>query len=133
MTEQSEHDLDALTDDLTGRFREAFNKRDIATLRSLYTAEATSVIAPGVATTGAERAATLDHFFDQFDTCESSIRHAYVADDIALLVVDWAMTGPDGDGGRTRIEGAATDVVRRGPDGKWRYVIDNPFGSGPFD
>jgi hypothetical protein len=25
--------------------------------------------------------------------------------------------------------GTATDVVQRGQDGLWRYLIDNPFGT----
>ncbi len=32
------------------------------------------------------------------------------------------------DGNRTHVDGTATDVARRGADGCWRYVIDNPFG-----
>ncbi|MFD0538567.1 hypothetical protein ACFQY7_37435 [Actinomadura luteofluorescens] len=31
--------------------------------------------------------------------------------------------------GPVRIEGTATDVARRGPDGRWRYAVDNPFGT----
>ncbi|KOX32485.1 hypothetical protein ADK67_07250 [Saccharothrix sp. NRRL B-16348] len=40
--------------------------------------------------------------------------------DLALLIVDWSI-GDD-------VTGTATDVARRGPDGGWRYVIDNPSG-----
>ncbi|MFD0199722.1 MULTISPECIES: YybH family protein [Saccharothrix] len=39
--------------------------------------------------------------------------------DLALLIVDWRI----GD-----LTGTATDVARRGPDGGWRYAIDNPSG-----
>ncbi|MFJ6670214.1 YybH family protein [Actinosynnema sp. NPDC091369] len=39
--------------------------------------------------------------------------------DLALLIVDWSI----GD-----VTGTATDVARRGPDGGWRYAIDNPSG-----
>ncbi|NUT54178.1 MAG: DUF4440 domain-containing protein [Saccharothrix sp.] len=39
--------------------------------------------------------------------------------DLALLIVDWRI------GDET---GTATDVARRGPDGRWRYAIDNPSG-----
>jgi ketosteroid isomerase-like protein len=124
-----DHELDALTDHLTSRFRDAFNARDIDTLRTLYEPTATSVVEPGRATHGEERARTLDHFFE-YDTCESVVRHAYVADDVALLVVDWSMSRTGPDGRPERIEGAATDVVRRGSDRQWRYLIDNPFGSG---
>ncbi|EFL19641.1 predicted protein [Streptomyces sp. C] len=34
------------------------------------------------------------------------------------------------DGVPVHVEGTATDVARRGPDGRWRYAIDNPFGPG---
>ncbi|MFF5992412.1 YybH family protein [Prauserella flavalba] len=50
-------------------------------------------------------------------------RRVEVADDIALLIVDWTI---EGDG--VHLEGTATDVACRGEDGHWRYVIDNPFG-----
>ncbi|WP_346655825.1 DUF4440 domain-containing protein [Streptomyces sp. RFCAC02] len=56
-------------------------------------------------------------------------RHTYVAGDIALLIVDWSIAGRDRAGNAVRVEGTATDVARRGPDGLWRYVIDNPFGT----
>ncbi|MFF8815809.1 YybH family protein [Streptomyces pactum] len=59
-------------------------------------------------------------------------REVQVTDDgLALLVVDWEIegTGPDGD--RVHVRATATDVARRGPDGRWRYVIDNPFGGVP--
>lgn len=42
-------------------------------------------------------------------------------DGIALLIVGWTI----GD-----VTGTATDVARRAADGRWRYVIDNPFGTG---
>lgn len=127
---QPDHGWNARTGRLTSRFREAFSRRDIDTLRTLYSPSATSVPEPGVSTSGAERAAALDHFSDHFDTCGSVIRHACVADGVALLVVDRGMSGPGQNAERVRIEGAATDIVRRFPDGEWRYVIDNPFGSG---
>lgn len=126
-----DEEFDKLTGNLTSRFREAFNRRDIETLRTLYEDAAVSVLSPGHATSGDERKATLEHFYE-FDTCESQIRHAYVADAVALLIVDWSMSGPGPDGRRVRISGAATDVVQRDADGIWHYIIDNPFGSGPY-
>lgn len=51
-----------------------------------------------------------------------------VSGDVALVLSTWAMraTGPDGE--PQRVSGTATDVMRRGADGGWRYVIDNPAG-----
>ncbi|MYV60205.1 DUF4440 domain-containing protein, partial [Streptomyces sp. SID4931] len=56
-------------------------------------------------------------------------RHTYVSGDLALLIVDWVVEGRAAHGGQVRITGTATDVARRGPDGFWRYVVDNPFGT----
>ncbi len=55
------------------------------------------------------------------------VRHTYTADEIALLVVDWTITGTCPDGSPVDLAGTATDVARRGSDGYWRYLIDNPF------
>ena len=60
-------------------------------------------------------------------------RHVYVADDIALLIVDWAIIGTANTGENVDIRGTATDVARRGEDGRWRYIIDNPFGTAESD
>lgn len=59
---------------------------------------------------------------------EISLRHTYVYDDTALLIGDFVIDGAGPDGERVHIEGTATDVARRGPDGLWRYIIDNPPG-----
>ena len=55
-------------------------------------------------------------------------RHTYVVGDLALLIVDFVIDSVAAHGGRVHIEGTATDVARHGPDGCWRYAIDNPFG-----
>jgi len=39
------------------------------------------------------------------------------------------MTGTGSDGSDVDLGGTATDVVRRGTQGLWRYVIDNPSGT----
>lgn len=51
------------------------------------------------------------------------LRHNHVAGDIGVLVLEWA---PDGD---ARSGGTATDVVRRAPDGFWRYAVPIPFAA----
>ncbi|GIJ45547.1 hypothetical protein Val02_24330 [Virgisporangium aliadipatigenens] len=42
--------------------------------------------------------------------------------------MEWALRG-SGPRGPVDLSGTATDVARRGPDGHWRYLIDNPFGT----
>jgi ketosteroid isomerase-like protein len=87
------------------------------------------VPAPGQPVTGADRAAANAQFLGLGLPIHVRPRHVYVADDIALLIVDWSIDGIGPDGGEVHIHGTATDVARRGPDGTWRYIIDNPFGT----
>ena len=49
----------------------------------------------------------------------------FEAGDIALVHWSWTVTRPDG----SLIEGVSAEVLRRQPDGQWKYVIDNSDGS----
>ncbi|WP_431899295.1 YybH family protein [Nonomuraea sp. bgisy101] len=107
----------------------AFNTGDVSTVEQAYEDLAVLVPAPGRPMTGQDRAAATEHLLSLGLPIQARPRHVYVADDIALLIVDWAIHGTTPDGRDVHMEGTATDVARRGPDGLWRYVIDNPFGT----
>jgi ketosteroid isomerase-like protein len=57
------------------------------------------------------------------------VRHVFVTDDIAQIVVDWSIDGTGPDGKQVHLGGTACDIVRRGADGRWRYIIDNNQGT----
>jgi ketosteroid isomerase-like protein len=103
-------------------FLAAFNAGDAAALEFAYERDAVLVPRPGIAVTGPDRAAANEYLLKLGSPMQAKLRHAYVVDDIALLIVDWSIPG-------TEISGTATDVARRGEDGVWRYVIDNPNGT----
>ncbi|MBF9134985.1 DUF4440 domain-containing protein [Plantactinospora sp. S1510] len=122
----------ALTDDASQHpwiFAQAFNAGNAAAVEQVYEPEGVFVAAPGQPVNGAARAAANQRFLDLGLPIDIRPRHVYVADDIALLIVDWTIDGQGADGQHVHLEGTATDVARRGPDGCWRYVIDNPFGT----
>ena len=48
------------------------------------------------------------------------------ADDIALVVNDWTMTGTGPDGSVVQQGGRSADVVRRQTDGSWLVLVDKP-------
>jgi len=52
-------------------------------------------------------------------------------DDVAVLYNDWQASATDGDGKRIELSGRAVEIVRRQPDGTWRFVIDDPYGRDP--
>jgi ketosteroid isomerase-like protein len=109
-------------------FARAFNTGDVAVLDQVYEPGAVFVPRPGEPVTGADRRAANQAFLALGLPISVTPRHTYVRDDIALLIVDFVIEGTGPDGVPVHIEGTATDVARRGPDGFWRYVIDNPFG-----
>lgn len=110
-------------------FAAAFNTGDPDAIERVYEAGGVFVDGAGQPTTGADRREANARMAALGLPIEVKPRHVYVADDIALLIVDWAIRGTSSDGEEVDIQGTATDVARRGEDGIWRYVIDNPFGT----
>lgn len=100
-------------------FARAFNSGDPRAVDRLYEDGGILVARPGEPTTGTERHAANARIMGS--PIDVRPRHVYVTGDIALLIVDWSIE-------KSGFSGTATDVARRGPDGFWRYVIDNPFG-----
>ena len=46
--------------------------------------------------------------------------------------IDFHLTdGTDADGNPVDLRGSTAEVVRRQPDGTWKYAIDHPFGGNP--
>lgn len=62
-------------------------------------------------------------------TLAANVRHVFVAGDTAQIVVDWSIQGKGPDGEAVKLGGSACDIVRRGADGFWRYLIDNNQGT----
>ncbi|MFC4116014.1 YybH family protein [Nonomuraea zeae] len=116
-------------DSPASRFVAAMNAGDAQALDHVYEDDGVLVPVPGHPVTGPARLAALQHLQSFGLPMQASPRHVYVAGDIALLIVDWSIRGTARDGGDVDLSGTATDVVRRGADGRWRYVIDNPHGT----
>jgi ketosteroid isomerase-like protein len=111
-------------------YRAAFATGSSALVDRFYEPGAVLVPQPGMPLQGvSERMAAYDHLLSFGVPMTAQTRHVYVADDTALLVVDWSMRGTTRQGEPLDLNGVATDVARRGTDGRWRYLINNPFGA----
>ena len=60
---------------------------------------------------------------------KANVRHVFVGDDTAQIVADWSIDGKSPNGKDVHLGGSASDIVRRGADGRWRYIIDNNQGT----
>ena len=115
-------------DEVPAVFAERFNSGDAAALAQVYEDAAVLVAQPGTPVTGPDLRAANSRLQQLGIPISVRPRHVYRNEDLALLIVDWVIEGTGRDGQAGRGEGTATDVARRGPDGRWRYAIDNPFG-----
>lgn len=115
--------------DLPAIFSRAFNAGDLDAVDLLFEPDAVRVLTPGIVVTGDGRRGATSSFVKLGIPIALTLRHAYVCDDLALLIGDYLIDGVKPDGEHVHFEGTATDVARRGADGCWRYVIDNPPGT----
>jgi len=109
-------------------FARAFNAGDMTAVDRLFEPGAVRVLHPGEIVVGGGRQAATARFMALAVPIAITARHTYVNDDIALIIGDFRIIGTTVGGERIHQEGTATDVARRGPDGRWRYAIDNPTG-----
>lgn len=109
---------------------ERFNSGKIEAMMSLFAPEAVFVAADGTTVTDrAQIAAELERTLSLGLPMEARARHMFVADDVAQMVLDWSISGTGPDGKHVHLSGMASDVLRRGPDGLWRVLIDNNQGT----
>nr|WP_062208636.1 nuclear transport factor 2 family protein [Streptomyces sp. NBRC 109706] len=105
-------------------FASRFNSGDAAALAEIYVPDAAFVTAEGRVARGADAIAAANAGFLALGyPIAVRPRAVTVVGDTALLVVDWELPGAE-------VAGTATDIARRGADGRWRYLVDSPFGGG---
>lgn len=108
-------------------FIEAFNAGNLDGLMGLYEPGASFVAQPGqvVTGTGAIRE-VLGGFLAMKGTLALTKQTVIPAGDLTLLHGEWTLRGTGPDGKAFDMSMRSSEVVRRQPDGTWRYVIDNP-------
>ena len=109
---------------------ERFKSGRVSEVMALFEPKSVFVANDGRTITGhAEIAAKLERDIMLGLPVKTIVRHVFVADDVAQLVVDWSIDGTGPDGKQVHLGGTACDVVRRGADGFWRFIIDNNQGT----
>lgn len=109
---------------------ERFNSGELSAMMELHDPQSVFVENDGSTLTDrAAIAARLERDLKLGLPLSATVRHVFVAEDIAQIVVDWSIEGEDADGNMLRLAGSACDIARRGADGRWRYLIDNNQGT----
>jgi uncharacterized protein (TIGR02246 family) len=111
------------------RFSTLLAQSDLDGLVDLYEPEAVFAPQPGQAVRGrASIRAALAAFLELRPQMEGEIEEVLVSKDTALVANRWSLRGTGRDGAPVEMGGTSADVMRRGSDGAWRIVIDNPWG-----
>jgi ketosteroid isomerase-like protein len=109
---------------------ERFNSGNVDAMMALYAPEAVFIANDGRAITDrTEIAAQFRRDMSLGLPLKANVRHVFVGDDTAQIVVDWSIAGKGPDDDDVHLGGSASDIVRRGSDGFWRYIIDNSQGT----
>jgi uncharacterized protein (TIGR02246 family) len=111
------------------RFSTLLARSDLDALVDLYEPDAVFAPQPGQTVTGrAAIRAALTGFLELRPEMDGEIQEVLVSEDTALVSNRWSLRGTAPDGAAVEMGGMSSDVMRRGPDGAWRIVIDNPWG-----
>jgi uncharacterized protein (TIGR02246 family) len=115
-----------MPEQLHGRFQDAFNGQKLEALVALYEPDAVLVVA-GAPVQGTEAIREAYRgFLATRPTIDVTTLAVNRTGDLAMLHGKWVLreTNPKGD--VIQREGRNTETVRRQPDGRWLFVIDNP-------
>ena len=106
------------------------NSGDLDGLLPLYEPGAAFATEPGSLAPGVPGVREALHGFIAMNgTLDLEVTRVLEVDDLALVVGVWSFDGTGPDGEPVRLESKNADVLRRQPDGTWRFVIDNPWGT----
>ena len=107
---------------------EGINAGDLDSLMTLYEAGACFASQPGQLANSPESVRqSLRSFIDLKGKLDLKVKRVLQASDLALVTTEWSPNWPDGK--PVHLSSKSADVLRQQPDGTWRLVIDNPWGT----
>jgi uncharacterized protein (TIGR02246 family) len=109
-------------------FGEYLNAGNLDGLVGLYEPNATLIPQPGQVAVGSEAiGASLSELLAAAPRVQTNVVRSAGDGDVVMLYNDWSGTFAGPDGKPMEIAAKAIEVVRRQPDGTWRFVIDDPY------
>lgn len=111
-------------------FAEAVNAGDLDRLVSLFDDQALIVERSGEQTSGATAVRRhLEQLLALQPKMQIVATYTFSRSDTALLCSHWTAAVTTPDGAPMSLDFRGSEVARRGADGAWRLLIDNPWGA----
>jgi uncharacterized protein (TIGR02246 family) len=108
-------------------FTDRVHAGDLDGLVALYEPSAVFEPQPGVVVCGRDAIRqALAELLALRPTMVTNTVQVLQADDVALVVNEWNLTGTGPEGTEVRQGGRSADVVRRQTDGSWHVLVDKP-------
>ena len=111
-------------EDMSPALATAFNARDLQAMAALYSDDAVLIDATGAEHRSIDAIkAALKDMLETGGVMASTPRLSVIMGDIAVSGADWRLDTGDG---QKVLKGQSLEVLRRQPNGSWRYLIDCP-------
>jgi uncharacterized protein (TIGR02246 family) len=112
-------------------FVDRVNAGDLDAVLSLYEPVCRMVRRDGSVAQGhAEIREVLERLIAMRPRMTAEIVKVIAAGDLAMVYNDWRLSAKRPDGRPVEAGGKALEVVRRQPDGTWRFILDDPYARG---
>jgi ketosteroid isomerase-like protein len=109
---------------------EGINAGDLDSLMTLYEPLACFASQPGQLAKSPEGIReSLRGFIDMNGKLDLKVKRVLKASDLALVITEWSFSRTGSDDKHVDITSKSADVLRQQPDGTWRFVFDNPWGT----
>jgi ketosteroid isomerase-like protein len=109
---------------------DGINAGNLDVLMSLYEPAAGYAAQPGSLTHGlAGIRSALADVIAMKGKLNLKVTRVLQASDLTLVIGAWSFSGTGQGGEPMKLAAKSADVLRRQPDGSWRLVIDNPWGT----
>ena len=116
--------------DVVSQLVTAMNAQDLETAMTLFEPGASFVMKPGVVVSGtAGIRQALEGFMALKPTLTIETQQIVQAGDVAQYCARWSIKGVDPVGAAVQLGGRSSSILRRQPDGRWLFLVDNPWGT----
>ena len=116
--------------DLITQLVTAMNAQDLKMAMTLFEPGASFVMRPGVVVSGtAGIRQALEGFMALKPNLTIEAQQIVQAGDVAQYCARWSINGIDLTGAGIQLAGRSSSILRRQPDGRWLFLVDNPWGT----
>lgn len=116
--------------DLIAQLVTAMNARDLETALTLFEPGASFVMKPGVVVSGtAGIRQALKGFMALKPTLTIQAQQLVQVGDVVQYCARWNIQGVDTTGTAVQLSGRSSSILRCQPDGRWLFLVDNPWGT----